>query len=70
MKLNLNEFIAILEELAADFIKENQEIDEYGSQKVPTYEKFEKYLIQNFGIDSKNQILDQDKWLHYILSRS
>lgn len=65
MHLSLQELIQILNEISIEYIKENQTED-----RVPTYDEFEKYLIENFGINGRNQIVDQSKWLHYILSRS
>ena len=70
MKLELGEFVAILEEIATNCINDHKQIDEYGGKKVPTYAEFEQHLIQNFGVSGKNQIVDQDKWLAYVLTRT
>lgn len=70
MKLELQEFVEILEEIATNYINDQTQTDEYGDKKVPTYAQFEQHLIQNFGVNGKNQIVDQDKWLRYILSRT
>lgn len=69
MKLETGEFVKILEEIATDFMVENRHPLDNGNYRVPTYAEFEKNLLENYGINEKNEVVDQTKWLKYLLSR-
>ena len=73
MNLSLQELIQILNEIAIQYIDNNQkenEDDDDSDDNVLTYNDFEKHLIEHFGINGKNQIVDQGKWIQYLLSRA
>lgn len=63
--LPLQETIEILEELSFEYI--NNTLSE---NLKPTYLNFEAYCIDQYGINGKLELIDQNKWLHFILSRS
>lgn len=63
---DLESFVGILSEISYEYVNSVMKAE----NRTPTYPEFAAHLLENYGVNDRNEIVDQEKWIKYILSRS